>query len=104
MKRTISEKATAAINELNKSALVLARQMKSGSIDIPAADKAIESATRKVKTFRRAYFARTTATEHLMQIEEFHRSGLQEEIETANKRFGKVLKRYARTVGAEFQD
>ncbi len=30
MRETITEKAVTAINELNKSALVLARQMKSG--------------------------------------------------------------------------
>ncbi len=37
MRETITEKAVTAINELNKSALVLARQMKSGELNKPVA-------------------------------------------------------------------
>ncbi len=103
MRETITEKAVTAINELNKSALVLARQMKSGELNKPVADKAVLSAQRKVTTWRKAYFARTSAFGHLPQLQEFHNSNLQEELETANTRFGKVLKHFAKAVGAEFQ-
>ncbi len=103
MRETITEKAATAINELNKSALVLARQMKSGELNKPVADKAVLSAQRKVTTWRKAYFARTSAFDHLPQLQEFHNSNLQEELETANKRFGNVLKHFAKAVGAEFQ-
>ncbi len=103
MRETITEKAATAINELNKSALVLARQMKSGELNKPVADKAVLSAQRKVTTWRKAYFARTSAFDHLPQLQEFHNSNLREELETANTRFGNVLKHFAKAVGAEFQ-
>ena len=103
MKEPISEKAVAAINELNHVALIMARQMKSGELDKPVADQAIFSAQRKVRVFRRAYFSRTSGFDHLPQLQEFHRSELGGELETANTRFGNVLKHYAAAVGAEFQ-
>ncbi len=58
MNQSIIEKAIDAINELNKSALIFARQMKSGELNKPVADKAVLSAQRKVTTWRKAYFAR----------------------------------------------
>ena len=54
-KKTITEKAVAAINELNKSALILARQMKSGEIDKTKGDKAYLSARRKLKTSAKVF-------------------------------------------------
>ncbi len=104
MKLTIVEKAENAIDELNQTALLLHRQMKSGEPDKETADKAICGATRKVKTFRRAYFARTTDFEHLRELQEFNISELDGELETANSRFGKVLKHYAKAVGADFSE
>ncbi len=78
--------------------------MKSGELNKPLADKAIVSAQHKVKVFRRAYFARTNSFDHLPQLQEFHRSELGGELETANARFGNVLKRFAEAVGAEWQE
>ncbi len=104
MKQTITENAINAINELNKAALIMARQMKPGELDKAKGDIAYLSAHRKVKTFRRAYFNRTADFEHLRQLQEFDRSDLPGEIETANKRFGKVLKHYANAVGASFSE
>lgn len=103
MKQTISEKAETAIVELNRAALLLARQMKSGNLDKPLADKSIFSANRKVRIWRKAYFARTSDLNHLPQLQEFHNADTQKELETANERFGRVLKHYAKAVGAEFQ-
>ncbi len=40
MNKTITEKAVAAINELNKAGLIWARQMKSGDLDKVKGDKA----------------------------------------------------------------
>jgi len=57
MRGTITEKAATAINELNKSALVLERQMKSGELNKPIADKAVISAQRKVRTWRKDFTA-----------------------------------------------
>ncbi len=104
MKQPITEKAIDAINELNKAALILARQMKSGELDKAKGDVAYHSAHRKVKTFRRAYFNRTADFEHLKQLQEFDRSNLQDELDAANIRFGKVLKHYAKAVGAAFSE
>ncbi len=104
MKKTITEKAVTAINELNKAALIMARQMKSGEIDKVLADKAIFAAQRKTKTANNSYFARTDDASHLQQIREFHHSHMYEELETANKRFGKVLKHYAKAVGVDFEE
>jgi hypothetical protein len=104
MKQPITEKAIDAINELNKAALIFARQMKSGELDKSKGDIAYDSAHRKVKTFRTAYFNRTADFEHLRQLQEFDCSDLQGELETANNRFGKVLKHYAKAVGAEFSE
>ena len=95
-RETITEKAATAINELNKSALVLARQMKSGEHLKPVADKAVLSAQRKVRTWRKAYFARTSAFGHLPQLQEFHNSNLQEEVETANTRFRECVKAFCK--------
>jgi hypothetical protein len=104
MKKTISEKATAAINELNKSALIMARQMKNGELDKALGDKAYLSAQRKVKTWRNAYYGRTAADNHLRQLREFDSSGLEKELETADERYGKVLRHYAKAVSWNFQE
>jgi dsDNA-specific endonuclease/ATPase MutS2 len=104
MKKTISEKAIDAINESNKSALVMARQMKSGELDKDLGDKAYSSAQRKFKTWRNAYFSRTDAENHLRERREFDRSTLEKELDTASERYGKVLRHYAKAVGVEFQE
>ncbi len=104
MKKTITENAVAANNELNKAALIMARQMKSGEIDKALADKAIFAAIRKTKTANNSYFARTSDTSHLQQIREFHHSHMYEELETAENRFGKVLKHYAKAVGVDIRE
>ncbi len=100
----MTDKAIDAINELNKAALIMARQMKSGELDAATGDKVYLSAHRKVKAVRRNYFSRASDFEHLRQLEEFSRSDLESELETANDRFGKVLKHYAKAIGAEFVD
>jgi hypothetical protein len=99
MKQTISEMAAAAIHELNKGTLIFARQMKSGELDAAVGDKAYLSAVRKLKTWSKSYFSNFG---DVSQIAEFDREGWEQEIETANERFGKVLKHYAKAVGAEF--
>ncbi len=101
MKLTIAEKAVAAINQLNKSALILARQMKSGELDKAKGDNAYQSAQRKTKTWRKSLFADFG---ELRQLDEFNRSDLEQELETANNRFGRVLKHYAKAVGASFSE
>lgn len=103
MKQTITQKAESARDALDQAAVAMHRQMKSGELDKELADKDISFAQRKVKTWRNAYFARTYDLNHLPQVQEFHRSPLETELETANERFGRVLKHYAQTVGAEFQ-
>ena len=109
MKEPISEKAVAAINELNRAALIMARQMKSGELDKPVADKGIVSAQRKARALHNAYFSRkehfslAASNEHLRQLTDFSQSGMWNEFKTANDRFNKVLKHYAKAVGAEFQ-
>ncbi len=104
MKKTISEKAIDAINESNKSALVMARQMKSGELDKALGDKAYSSAQRKYKTWKNAYFCRSAANNHLRELREFDISGLEKELETASERYGKVLRHYAKAVGWNFQE
>jgi hypothetical protein len=104
MKKTISEKAIDAVNELNKSALVMARQMKSGELDKVLGDKAYLSAQRKIKTWHNAYFCRSAADNHLRQRREFDSSGIEKELETANERYGKVLRHYAKAVDWNFQE
>ncbi len=104
MKKTISEKAIAAINELNKSALIMARQMKNGELDKALGDKAYLSAQRKVKTWKNSYFCRTATDNHFWELEDFDRSKLEKELETANERYGKVLRHYAKEVSWNFQE
>ncbi len=104
MKKTISEKAINAVNELNKTALLMARQMKTGALDKVLGDKAYLSAQRKVKTFHKSYFCRTATPDHLWELTTFDRSNLEKELETANERYGKVLRHYAKTVGWNFQE
>jgi uncharacterized protein YjgD (DUF1641 family) len=104
MKKTISEKAVDAANELNKTALLMARQMKSGELDKVLGDKAYLSAQRKVKTFRNSYFCRTATDNHLWELEDFNRSTLEKELEAANERYGKVLRHYAKAVSWNFQE
>jgi hypothetical protein len=104
MKKTISEKAVDAVNELNKTALVMARQMKSGELDKALGDKAYLSAQRKVRTFRNSYFCRTATDNHLWELEDFDRSTLEKELEAANERYGKVLRHYAKAVSWNFQE
>jgi hypothetical protein len=104
MKQTIIEKAVEAINDLNSAAMLMHRQIKTGELDKSEGDIAYQSAHRKVKTFRRAYFSRTADFEHLNQLQEFNRSDLQGELDAANNRFGKVLKHYANAVGVKFQE
>ncbi len=99
MKKTISEKAVEAINQLNQTALLMHKQMKSSEFNLQIADKAYLSAHRKVKSWRKSFFLSFTNSQ---QMSEFNRSGLERELETANDRFGRVLKHYARAVGAEF--
>jgi hypothetical protein len=99
MSKTVTEKAIDAINELNKGALIMARQMKSGELDAATGDKAYLSAVGKLKTWSKSYFSNFG---DVSQIAEFEREGWEQEIETANERFGKVLKHYAKAVGAEF--
>jgi hypothetical protein len=103
MRLTITEKAVAAINQLNKSALILARQMKSGELDKPAADKVIFAAQRKSKSVCNSY-CRDDGEEHCRQVMEYIGSELHTEFNMVNNRFGKVLKHYAKAVGAEFQE
>jgi hypothetical protein len=104
VKKTILEKAVAAINELNKSALIMARQMKNGELDKTLGDKAYLSAQRKIKTWRNAYLSRTDAPYHSRQLREFDCSLIEKELEIASERYGKVLKHYAKAVGVEFQE
>jgi hypothetical protein len=104
MKKTISEKAIDAINELNKSALTMARQMKNGELDKALGDKAYLSAQRKVKTWKKSYFCLTATDNHLWELEDFDRSALEKELETADDRYGKVLRHYAKAVGWNFQE
>jgi hypothetical protein len=104
MKKTITEKAVDAVNELNKTALLMARQMKSGELDKALGDKAYLSAQRKVKTFRNSYFCRTATDSHLWELEDFDRSTLEKELEAANERYGKVLRHYAKAVSWNFQE
>jgi hypothetical protein len=104
MKKTISEKAVDAINELNKTALLMARQMKNGELDKALGDKAYLSAQRKIKTWHNAYYSRTAAPYHLRQLREFDCSTLEKELETANERYGKVLRHYAKAVSWNFQE
>lgn len=109
MKETITEKAVSVINELNKAALIMARQMKSGDLNKTLADKHILSAQRKAKAVSNAYFSRKhcpslkACDEKFRQMTEFDRNGFFDELQQANQRFGKVLKHYAKAVGAEFQ-
>jgi hypothetical protein len=104
MKKTISEKAIDAVNELNKTALLMARQMKSGELDKALGDKAYLSAQRKVRTFRNSYFCRTATDSHLWEFTTFRSSGLEKELEAANDRYGKVLRHYAKEVSWNFQE
>jgi hypothetical protein len=101
MKQTVTEKAIDAINELNKSGLIMARQMKSGELDAATGDKAYLSAVGKLKAWSKSYFSNFG---DVSQIAEFEREGWEQEIETANDRFGKVLKHYAKAIGAEFNE
>ncbi len=97
-KKTIAEKAVAAINQLNQTALLMHRQMKSGELNRKVADKAYRSARRKEAILRKAPYADSNT---LAQLDEFYRSGLESEFYTASERFDKVLKHYAMAVGAD---
>jgi hypothetical protein len=102
MKLTIKQKAESAVDALDWAAVTMHRQMKSNELDQAKADKEIFSAQRKVGTFKNAYFARTLNITHLPQLREFHHSDLLTKIEIAYERFGRVLKHYAKAVGADF--
>ena len=104
MKKTIEEKALAAINALNWSAVVMHRQMKSGELNQTAADKEITKAQRKAKAFKKLFFARTSKPEDFSHIQAFCGSDLEAEYKEASERFGKVLKHYAKAVGARFEE
>jgi hypothetical protein len=104
VKKTISEKAIAAINGLNKSALIMARQMKNGELNATLGDKAYLSVQRKCRTFRSSYFCRTATDNHLWELKDFDRSTLEKELEAANVRYGEVLRHYAKAVGWNFQE
>ncbi|MCA1625045.1 MAG: hypothetical protein LC768_13645 [Acidobacteria bacterium] len=99
MKLTISEKAVAAINQLNQTALLMHRQMESGELNPKAVDKAYNSAHRKVAIWQKSQYADFGAW---TQLSEFHQSGLEQKLDEANERFGRVLKHYAKAVGADF--
>ncbi len=98
MKLTISEKAVAAINQLNQTALLMHRQMVSGELSREVVDKAYRSARRKEAISLKSQFADFGAWG---QLDDFHRSGLESELDTARGRFDKVLKHYAKAVGAD---
>ncbi len=99
MKLTISEKAVAAINQFNQTAMLMHRQMESGELNPKAVDKAYNSAHRKMAIWRKSQYAEFGAGG---QVDQFNRSGLEFELDAANERFGRVLKHYAKAVGAEF--
>ncbi len=101
MKLTISEKVETAIDELNRAAMFMHRQMKSGELDKPSADKFIFAAQKKVKSIRNSY-CRDSGEAHCRQVMEFIGSELHTEFNMVNNRFGRVLKHYAKAVGAEF--
>jgi hypothetical protein len=99
MKLTISEKAVAAINQLNQTALLMHRQMKSGELNREVVDRAYNSARRKEAISRKSQYADFGAW---AQLDEYHRSGLELELDVASDRFDRVLKHYAKAVGADF--
>jgi hypothetical protein len=101
MKLTISEKVETAIDELNRAAMFMHRQMKSGELDKAAADKVIFAAQKKSKSVRNSY-CRNAGEAHCRQVMEYIGSELHTEFNMVNNRFGKVLKHYAKAVGAEF--
>ena len=102
MKETILEKAEIAINELNQAALLMHRQMKSGELNKSIADKAIFRAQQKAKICSNAYFSRKYDPTLDREREEFNRLNMADEVTIANERFGRVLKHFAKAVGAEF--
>jgi len=104
MRKTILQTSEIAIEKLNKTAVLMHRQMKSGNLDQETADKHISRAQRAVETFRRAYFRKTSDRDHLRQLIEADNLNAPGDVKTANDRFGRVLKHYAKAVGAEFID
>ena len=106
MKLTIKQKAEIAIDELNSAAMLMHRQMKSGELNQPAADKAISTAQRKAKDVQTAYFKRASPeniNEQFQQMFEFDQSELFDEFKMVYDRFGRVLKHYSEAVGARFE-
>lgn len=104
MRKTILQTGETAIEKLNKTAVLMRRQMKSCELDQRTADKHILAAQKAAVSFRRAYFRRTPNPDHLLQLIEAHSSNLLDDVETAYNRFGRVLKHYAEAVGAEFKE
>jgi beta-xylosidase len=103
MRKTIIQTGETAIEKLNQTAVLLHRQMKSARLNQTEADKHISAAQKAARAFSRAYFRRTSDGEHLRQLEAANRDGIVSDFQTANERFGRVLKHFAWSVGAKFQ-
>jgi beta-xylosidase len=103
MRKTIIQTGEDAILKLNQTAVLMHRQMKSCQLNQTEADKHISAAQKAARAFSRAYFRRTASLEHLRQLEAARRDGIIEDFQTANERFGRVLKHFAWSVGAKFQ-
>jgi len=104
MRKTIIQAGETAIEKLNQAAVLLHKQMKSAKLNQIEADKHILKAQSAARAFSRAYFRRSASLDHLRQLEAAWRDGIADDVQTAYDRFGKVLKHFAWSVGAEFQN
>ncbi len=99
MPKTLSEKARAAICELNETTLLMRKQIESREFDAPAVKKTMHAAMRKAKRIQSIYFYAGSGDEHLRQLDEFSDANLEAEIDTSIWRLNVALTSYAEAVG-----
>lgn len=94
-KKTLAQKAKDAILALDTSSRTMLNQVKNGKLNQAVADPLIKSAQKKAVTFRNAFLCGGNPAEFAA----FDRSNLMAEVELANDRHNKMLKKFCETFG-----
>jgi hypothetical protein len=95
MKKTLLQKAQAAVAELNGAALLVNKQMETGELDKSAVEKSISAAMRKARRCQKLYFYGLD----IRQMEEFTDANLDVEIDSSIRRLNSFLIPYSKAVG-----
>ncbi len=90
MKKTLSEKAQIAVNDLNQIPVLIQNQIDSGEINPPAVWKAADSAIRKAKRCQKLYFFDADCD----QMQDFTDADLDTEIDHSIKKLNYSMALY----------